>query len=103
MDPVHELELDDLASLGNLTALCSSKLKDKPDLLQKVLVWLVKTVEKGGRNIKLDTMAFFDELADGIHAQDHADMPLERIVVALEKLMVEEPKPVPTPSKTIVS
>lgn len=104
MNQIHELELDDVAAVGSLMELCSEKLQDKPQLLSKVLQWLAKSVKQGGRNVKLDTAAFFDTIYGGNDVEDGDDVPLDRLVTALEKLVQEEKKEVTEPqSRSIVS
>ena len=72
--------------------LCSKRLQDKPDLLRKILAWLAKSVKQGGRNVRIDTARFFETLYgdEAIEALD--DVPLDRLVKALEILVEEQPK-----------
>lgn len=87
LNQVHELEMDDVSALGSLMALCNDKLKDRPEMRQKVLDWLFQSAQRGGRNIKLDTATFFEALHEGDDAVNELDeIPLDRLVLALEKL-----------------
>ena len=60
LSQIHELELTDVAAVGSLMELCGKHLQDKPELLQRVLGWLGKSVKSGGRNVRIDTERFFE-------------------------------------------
>lgn len=92
LDQIHELELNDIAAIGNLMDLCNSKFGDDPTLLQKVINWLTQSVKQGGRNVRIDTTAFFNALYHDDDATDSMeDIPIDRLVNALEKLVADAP------------
>lgn len=105
LDQVHELELNDLSAIGSLMELCNTRLSDQPELQQKIFTWLGKSVKAGGRNVKIDTTAFFDALHDGDNegADELDDVPLDRLVTALGKLVSEDPKENKIQATSIVS
>jgi len=90
LDQIHELELNDISAVGSLMELCSKRLQDKPELLQKILAWLGKSVKQGGRDVRIDTARFFETLygEEGLEALE--DVPLDRLVNALEALVQEQ-------------
>lgn len=94
LDQIHELELNDLSAIGSLMELCSTRLSNQPELRSKVFEWLGKSVKQGGRNVKIDTTAFFDALHEGDEeGVDELDsVPLDRLVTALGRLVSEEVK-----------
>ena len=102
LDQVHELDLSDMSAVGSLFTLCSTRLQDRPEVLQKVNEWLGKTLAEGARNVKIDTASFFDALVDGEAEDELDDVPLDRLIDALEKLVEERPKTPAVQSKSIV-
>lgn len=93
LDQIHELELWDIAAVGNLIEYCNQRLQDKPDLQQKVLAWLAKSVKQGGQNVRIDTAGFFEALyGDNEDADAIDNAPLERLINALEVLVAGKPK-----------
>jgi len=93
LDQIHELELWDIAAVGSLIEFCSKKLHDKPELQQKVLAWLAKSVKQGGQNVRIDTAGFFEALyGDDKEADALDDAPLDRLLDSLEVLVAEKPK-----------
>ncbi|KAF2219497.1 beta-lactamase-like protein [Elsinoe ampelina] len=101
LDQVHELELNDLNTVGALVELCQKRLQDRPEVLDKVKKWLADCVQQGATNIKLDTEAFYDALEDGSQTKDLDEIPLDRLITALEKLVSEKKTKTELPSKRI--
>lgn len=98
LDQIHELELNDIAAVGNLMELCNQKLSGRPELLQKVLAWLAQSVKQGGSNVRVDTMAFFNALYGNDNANNEIDdVPLDRLVGALESLVQQPARKEPSP------
>ena len=90
LDQIHELELNDVATVGSLMELCQTRLKHKPELKDKVLAWLYKTVQQKASFVKVDITSFLEALYPG--DEDHlADVPLDRLVLALQRLVEERP------------
>lgn len=93
LDQIHELELLDIAAVGNLIEYCNQRLQDKPELQQKVLAWLAKSVKQGGQNVRIDTAGFFEALyGDNEDADAIDNAPLDRLINALEVLVAGKPK-----------
>lgn len=91
MDQIYELELDDIAAIGQLIAMAASKLHEKPQLQSSLLEWLSKIMMQGGASVKLDIADFWDELQpehdDPAHFQDLDNLPLDRLIPALVRLV----------------
>ncbi|KAG8630764.1 hypothetical protein KVT40_002383 [Elsinoe batatas] len=101
LDQVHELELNDINTVGALIELCQKRLQDRPEVLDKVKKWLADCVQQGAINIKLDTEAFYDALEDSSQTKELDEVPLDRLVVALERLVSEKKPKTELPTKRI--
>lgn len=89
LDQIRELELHDVSAIGNLMELCSERLQDRPEMLQKVMAWIAKTVKQGGQNTKINLTTFLEALYDKHVEDEMQDIPLDRLVSALERLVTE--------------
>lgn len=103
LDQIHELELNDLNTVGTLMELCHNRLPVRPDILEKITNWLEKSVQQGASNVKLDTEAFYDALGDSSQTKELEEVPLDRLIIALERLVSEKKPKADLPSKRIVS
>ncbi|PNS21578.1 Protein artemis [Sphaceloma murrayae] len=101
LDQVHELELNDLNTIGALVELCQKRLYNRPDVLQKVITWLEESVKQGASNVKLDTEAFYDALEDGSQTRELEEVPIDRLILALERLVSEKKPKAALPAKRI--
>lgn len=104
LNQIHELEIGDITALGRLMELVTVRLEDRPEILERVRSWLSKSVEQGASNIKMDTETF----NRAIHGEqedldDLQEVPIDRVVLALDAMMSSKPK-VDTPqARNIVS
>ena len=79
----HELEFGGTEQVGQLMALCATKLQGEPQLLSSVLHMLTAVINDRKRSINLDdTSSLFD-------VADLEDMPLEKLVPALANMVAE--------------
>ncbi|KAF4548451.1 Hypothetical protein D9617_28g065570 [Elsinoe fawcettii] len=101
LDQVHELELNDLNTIGALIELCQKRLQAQPEVLTKVMKWLEDCVKQGASNVKLDTEAFYDALEDGSQTRDLDEIPIERLVGALERLVSKKKEKTELPTKRV--
>lgn len=96
LDQVSELELDDLPEIQQLIAMAASKLHENPQLKSSLLKYLTQIMMQGGRNIKLDIADFWDELQNNGDepgsAQDLDNLPLDRLICALARLVSGPPQ-----------
>lgn len=90
----HELEVPDAAVIGQLMALCASKLHGQKGLLSDVLEMLSTTVSDRMRNIKLEDFNMAGDI--GAIPQDEPldtstleDFPLDKLVPALVRLVTQ--------------
>ncbi|TKX25808.1 hypothetical protein C1H76_1954 [Elsinoe australis] len=96
-----DLELNDLNTVGTLMELCHKRLPDRPDILEKITNWLEQSVQQGASNVKLDTEAFYDALEDGSQTKELEEVPLDRLIMALERLVSEKKPKADLPSNRI--
>lgn len=92
LDQVHELETWDASQVGQLIALCASKLQGQPQLLASVMELLTGFINDQTSSISLAGSGLVDDCmraaeADGFQNVD--ELPLDRLVPALVKLVAK--------------
>lgn len=83
LDQRHELEVGDTQLVGQLMALCATKLKDQPQLLTKVMEVLTGLIDSDKQSITLEDFRPGDD--DQTDAVDLDGVPIEMLVPALTK------------------
>jgi len=89
-DQQHELEVGDTALVGQLIALCATKLQGQPQLQASVMGLLTKLIHEQVQSISLDGSDFNDDANQTAEDDDFInvdDLPIERLVPALAKLV----------------
>ncbi|KAF2717878.1 hypothetical protein K431DRAFT_195009, partial [Polychaeton citri CBS 116435] len=89
LDQHHELEVGDQQQVGQLMALCASRLSGQPHLLKMVLEILTRSVEDDVQRIKLDhsVLAQRDHSNAVEELTELVSLPLDRLVLALTDLV----------------
>ena len=90
----HELEVSDAAVIGQLMALCASKLHGQKELLSDVLEMLSTTVSDRMQNIKLANFNVAAEVVtptrdEPLDMSTLEDLPLDKLVPALAGLVIQ--------------
>ncbi|KAK3115676.1 hypothetical protein LTR53_004739 [Teratosphaeriaceae sp. CCFEE 6253] len=88
----HSLELHDVAAVGQLMALCVSKLQAQPQLLASVMELLSGFISGQVSSVSLDGLGFVEDgtrVADGDDFVRVDDLPMDRLVPALAKLVTK--------------
>ena len=82
--------------MGKLIALCTEKLADQPKLLSSVLHMLTEVIDDGVQTIKLTEASLTAEAdpddTNGNAAGSLEDMPIDKLIPILSKLVINEAK-----------
>lgn len=93
LDQHHELEVWDPSLVGQLIALCASKLNGQPELQSNVMQMLTSIIDDRIHSISLDDSELKDESIQYDNGEEGFsnldDLPLERLVPALAKLVTK--------------
>ncbi|KAI7156315.1 hypothetical protein KC349_g6375 [Hortaea werneckii] len=93
LDQHHELEVWDPSLVGQLIALCASKLNGQPELQASVMQMLKSIIDDRIPSISLDDSELKEESIQNEKGEegfaDLDDLPLERLVPALAKLVTK--------------
>ncbi|KAK5737788.1 hypothetical protein LTR17_006436 [Elasticomyces elasticus] len=103
LDVHHELDVGDAATVGQLIALCASKLQGQPQLLASVMELLTSFISGQKSTVSLDGSGFTEACARAAEEADFDnvdDFPIDRLVPALAKL-VTKAKQQKLPSSTL--
>ena len=89
----HELEVFDPALVGQLIALCASKMQGQPQLLAGVLEMLTFIINGQVQSISLDGTGLTDDVGganeDDLDVANVDELPLDRLMPALAKLVAK--------------
>lgn len=89
----HELEVSDAELVGQLMALCASKLHGQTQLLSSVLQMLTSVINDRVQSIKLEDFNLTNEYGSATgedHLHDLEDLPLEKLVPTLAKIVMKQ-------------
>ncbi|TKA79551.1 hypothetical protein B0A55_02738 [Friedmanniomyces simplex] len=108
LDTHNELDVGDAAVVGQLIALCASKLQSQPQLLASVMELLTGFISKQISSVSLDDSGFIEDCARAVDEADFVnvdELPLERLVPALAKLVTKakQKKSYPSPNSPKIS
>ena len=89
----HELEVWDAQLMGQLMALCASKLQGQPQLLTGVLQMLTSFIDEGRQSLALEDLASTTNLgmweSQEVALEELYDLPLEKLVPLLAKVVTK--------------
>ncbi|KAK5130529.1 hypothetical protein LTR08_001959 [Meristemomyces frigidus] len=87
LDQHHELEVGDTSLVGQLIALCATKLQSQPQMHASVMEMLTSIINGHVQSISLDGLGLDDDASPEDDLFDVDELPLERLVPALAKLV----------------
>ena len=87
LDQTHSLELYDQVTITQLAELCARKLQGQPELLSKILDWFSNLMNSGSNAIKLDLEALQLDNSQESDSADESDLPIDRLIQALTKMV----------------
>ena len=95
LDQHHELEVGDTGLVGQLMALCTSKLQGQAQLLAGVLQMLTSFITEGVQAVNLDDSSLAGELKtslsqEGDEPTDMDELSLDKLVLALAKIVTKD-------------
>ena len=87
LDQRHELEVGDTSLVGQLIALCATKLQGQPQVHASVMEMLTSIINGQVQSISLDGLGLTDDAGAEDDFVSVDELPLERLVPALAKLV----------------
>ena len=89
----HELDVGDAGVVGQLMALCASKIQGQPQLLSSVLQMLTSVINDGVQSITLEDFELTADAGGALpndnELPDVNELPLEKLVPALTTLVAK--------------
>lgn len=94
MDQRHELDVADTALVGQLMALCATRLRDQPEILATVLNLLSSIISGKVQSLSLEGTLFGDDATQTNNgdAENTNGLSIDRIVFALADLVAKQKK-----------
>ncbi|KAK1080033.1 hypothetical protein LTR33_005883 [Friedmanniomyces endolithicus] len=101
LDTHNELVVGDAVATGQLIALCALRLQSQPQVLASVMDRLTGFISKQISSVSLDGSGFVEDCLKAVNGADFAtadELPLERLVPALAKLVTKAEQGKASPS-----